>query len=251
MNYLDDYLFAALIRALCNHQVQQFLDICATIHFPVNLDKTFWASTQTVFLGFLLDTIAQRIFVPHEKIAKGVNMIQSILNSKNRKVTVVQLQKACGFLNFLRQAIIPGRAFTRRIYMAINPALKPYHHVRLNKEVILDLSMWLQFLRHPACYSRAFTDITNSAMEVEFYSDASKNPGLGMGAYCQKSWMVQQWDREFLLLKDPSIDYLELYALTAAVLAWLRRFKNQCICILCDNQSVVAMVNNTSSSCKN
>ena len=148
VNYLDDYFFTALLRALCNAQVQVFLDICKTINFPVNLEKTFWVLTQMTFLGFLLDTVSQTISAPHEKIVRGINMIFSIINKKNRKVTVHQMQKICGFLNVLGCAIIPGRAFTCRIYSAINPKLKLHHHLHLNGETLIDLAMWLQFLRH-------------------------------------------------------------------------------------------------------
>ena len=49
----------------------------------------------------------------------------------------------------------------------------------------------------------------------------------------------------------PSIEYLELYALTVAVVLWLHRFKNRNIYLFCDNESIVNMVNSSSSSCKN
>ena len=49
----------------------------------------------------------------------------------------------------------------------------------------------------------------------------------------------------------PSIEYLELYALTVGVLLWSYKFSNKRIAIFCDNMSVVHMVNSMSSSCKN
>ena len=51
----------------------------------------------------------------------------------------------------------------------------------------------------------------------------------------------------------PSIEYLELFALCAGVLAWCDtpRLNNTRIIIFCDNQAVVSMVNNTTSGCKN
>ena len=48
-----------------------------------------------------------------------------------------------------------------------------------------------------------------------------------------------------------SINYLELYALTVGIFCWLRNYKNCKIVIYCDNQSVMHMVNNTTSSCPN
>ena len=43
---------------------------------------------------------------------------------------------------------------------------------------------------------------------------------------------------------NPSIEYLELFALTAAVLTWGSKLKNRRITIFCDNLSVVCMINN-------
>ena len=64
------------------------------------------------------------------------------------------------------------------------------------------------------------------ASEIEFYTDASKNFSLGFGGYCQKSWMQGFWDVEVAKF-NPSIQYLELYALTAGFLAWGHRFANK------------------------
>ena len=55
VNYLDDYLFAALTRLIFNGQIKLFLSICNQIKFPVSL--AFWASTKLPFLGLLIDTI--------------------------------------------------------------------------------------------------------------------------------------------------------------------------------------------------
>ena len=110
-NYLDDFLFAALLRLLCNRQVKIFMDICEYIHFPVNLEKTFWGCTLLTFLGLLIDTVKQIVCIPVEKLNRAVSLVNTILNK--RKVTVLELQKLCGFLNFLCRAIVRGRAFTR------------------------------------------------------------------------------------------------------------------------------------------
>ena len=63
--------------------------------------------------------------------------------------------------------------------------------------------------------------------------------------------MIGVWDDEFLDEMDPSIEYLELYALTVGVKLWLKFFRNSRLVLFCDNQSVVHMVNNQSSKCKN
>ena len=117
-----------------------------------------------------------------------------------------------------------------------------------------DLKLWKKFLSLPSAYCRPFMDFsrTFSATELDFYSDASKNMDLGFGAYCALSWMQAKW-KDLGISQDiePSIQYLELYALTTAVLAWISRFQNKTVIIFCDNNSVVSMVNHTTSSCKN
>ena len=117
VNYLDDYFFAALLKVWCDWQLKQFLDVCEEIGLPVALEKTFWGSQFMTFLGLLLDTKSQLVCIPVEKVERAINMIAFFLNKKNKKATVYQIQKLCGYLNFLCKCIIPGRAFLRRTYM--------------------------------------------------------------------------------------------------------------------------------------
>ena len=46
VNYLDDFFFTALLRLLCNKQINIFTSLCDLIRFPWSLDKTHWATTQ-------------------------------------------------------------------------------------------------------------------------------------------------------------------------------------------------------------
>ena len=89
------------------------------------------------------------------------------------------------------------------------------------------------------------------ATEIDMFSDASRNFCLGFGAYCQREWTFRQWCLEFMKSAEPSIEYLELYAVMIAVKLWLKKFKNKRIILFCDNEAVVHMINDTSSKCKN
>ena len=255
LNYLDDYYFVDVFVQNCNEQVQQFLQVCDTIHFPVSLEKTHWVTTVLTFLGMLLDSDEQLVCIPVDKIIKAVEMIQLFLSKK--KVTVHQVQKLCGFLNFLCRCVIPGHAFTRRLYaLTTNKTgveLKPHHYVRLKQENKWDLELWLQFLSRPDVFCRPFADfdITEAPEKVLMYSDASRNFTKGFGAWCQHSWLQGSWDPVFMQKKQPSIEFLELFALTAGVLKWLHRFKNKKICLFCNNESCIFMIRNSSSRCKN
>ena len=259
INYLDDYLFAALTRYICNGQIRMFLDICNQIKFPVSLEKTFWASERLTFLGLLIDTINKLICIPLDKIEKAKLAISKIVNKK--KATVLDIQRLCGFLNFLCKAVIPGCTFTCRIYSltaqkyaAKGSKLKPHHHVKVTAEVKNDLRFWEKFLDHPSAVCRPFSDFQANdgrLIQTSFHTDTSGSELLGCGGWCDNNWFSQQWDANFIRTKKPSIAYLELYALTVGILLWAKRFQNSTIQIQCDNKSVVGMVNNTTSNCHN
>ena len=84
VNYLDDFLFIAMLWALCDGQMNLFLTICQRIKFPV--------STRMIFLGLLIDTVTQLVLIPVEKIEKGKQLILSILQKESGKSTVQQMQ---------------------------------------------------------------------------------------------------------------------------------------------------------------
>ena len=90
-----------------------------------------------------------------------------------------------------------------------------------------------------------------TADEIFFYSDASAAKKLGFGCILNQSWIFRQWESQFIEKQSPSIGFLELYALCAGLLTWENApVLNNCrIVIFCDNQAVVAMINNISSSC--
>ena len=249
-NYLDDFLFAALLRLLRDDQVRAFLWVCHEISLPVNEKKTFWGTTYLTFLGLLIDTVRQIICIPVEKVKRAKDLFLALIG--NRKIKIHQLQRLCGFLNFLCRAIVPGRAFTRSLYApTAGKVLKPHHHVAMNNEMRADLQMWLIFLNKPDIYCRPFMESGFSdPEEVRFYTDASRNFSLGFGGWCETDWMFGQWD-DYTKEIEPSIEYLELYGLAVGIHLWIERFKNKRIYVFCDNMSVVHMVNNMSSSCKN
>ena len=99
VNYLDDYLFAAIRKLWCDHQLEVFLETCSEINFPVSHDKTIRATTVIVFLGFLLNAENQTLSLPVGKIEKAKSILAQVL--KKKKITVHYLQRLCGFLNYL------------------------------------------------------------------------------------------------------------------------------------------------------
>ena len=100
------------------------------------------------------------IAIPKEKIDKAYELIEYMLSK--RKTTLHNMQKLTGFLNFLGKAIIPGRAFTRRLYSQTSGVLKKHHHIAITTEIKMDLQMWQEFLKHPSVYCRKFMGINDN-----------------------------------------------------------------------------------------
>ena len=250
VNYLDDFLFLAAVAFLCNHQLSVFLRICEKINFPVSEDKTEWASKCITFLGLLIDLRAKLVRIPQQKIVRATNLINKMLTAKKFKTTLRELQELCGYLNFLCKAIIPGRTFTRRLYMLGAGLRLPHHHLKLKADARADLKLWLEFLQNDGAYNRPFFHFDKVYyVPTDFATDASKSATGGCRGVCGTDWYIMEWDQVFLNRYNPSINYLELFALTVGILSWADRFENQNVTFFCDNQSVMYMVNNGTSKC--
>ena len=251
LNYFDDYFFAAMLAAICNWQMQTFLDICHDIHLPVSPEKTFWSATRLTFLGLLIDTENQVVCIPIKKVTRALDMIAFFTNKANKKATEHQVQKLCGFLNFLCRCVIPGKTFLRRTYSLVSSKMKKFHHVRISRETRMDLMVWQRFLEHPDVFCRPFFEFEPlGADDIYMYSDASRNFSKGFGAICNDEWIHGVWDKAFMEKYQPSIQYLELFGVTVAVLKWIKLFKNKTISLFCDNQSAPDMINGQMSGCK-
>ena len=132
--------------------------------------------------------------------------------------------------------------------------LKQHHHVKISTEARNDLKIWEKFLKHPTAICQPFSEFAVGGPQLEqtsFHTDASLNAKLGCGGWCESEWFMIQWNEEFIHDCEPSIAYLESYALTVGVLLWAKNFRNRYIVVNCDNQSVVQMINNTTSICVN
>lgn len=259
--YLDDYFFVHLLRTNCDWQVTVFLGICKEINFPVSEDKTVWSAQEIVFLGLLLNTVLQVVSIPEDKRRKAMDALDRVLRAK--KVKVIDLQKLTGQLNFLSQAIVPGRTFTRRMYAKYR-SMKQFHHVRVDKELQADCELWMEFLKDTANVNRPFLDFVpgKGAETIILASDASLNKNFGIGGHFTRllmtikgkqlttSWFCQKWPNKFIHSSNISIEVAELLGVCMAVTIWMQELKERRVVIWCDNQAVVHMINNASSSCK-
>ena len=128
--------------------------------------------------------------------------------------------------------------------------LKQHHHVHLDSEFKADCKVWLKFLTLSDRYyviNHPMEDVLNpmeGAQVIPFYSDTSATQDLGFCCVYENSWLAYPWELNFIKECEPSIEYLEFFALIAGV---MKRQKGH---NFCDNSAVVQMINNNTLWCK-
>ena len=66
-----------------------------------------------------------------------------------------------------------------------------------------------------------------ATIDLDWSTDAAKAIGRGYGGHYSSHWFHGLWNEKFLSDKDPSIEFLELYAVAIGVLLWLRNHKTK------------------------
>ena len=258
-NYLDDFLLIAFSSFDCDNHLKQFLFICETINCPVSEEKTEWLTLIIVFLSILSDSQHHRLCIPEEKRTKATKRLDWAIDKK--KLTIKEIEKLMGTLNFLTRAIYPGRVFPRRMYAKLKTTdktgrkLKPYHHVNLDSKFISDALIWRLFLDNsdPHHWCRPFVDCRRyeTSQTLQFFTDSSAAGDKVFGCVFNLEWTFGLWGGDFIKTQKPSIQYLELFALCIGIYVWADKLQHKRVIIFCDNQAVVQMVNNYTSSCEN
>ena len=165
-------------------------------------------------------------------------LIQNLLVS--RTITVLKLQQLTGHLNFLENAIFPGRTFTRRLYARYAKLdLKQHYHIKVDKEMKADCHVWLDFLQNPTSVCRPIVDFTDTleADLINFATDASGGNDKGFGCVFNSDCTYGLWEDLFVVAQKPSIKLLELYAVAVAIELCACRLENRRVVISCDYQA--------------
>lgn len=88
----------------------------------------------------------------------------------------------------------PGRAFLCRLIDLTCGISKHFYWVRLTKETLADLTMWLQFISQFNGKSDFLAKEWDSSDFISLYTDASGS--IGFSAVLGEQWFAQQWSEE-------------------------------------------------------
>ena len=240
VHYLDDFLFLANTFEKCKKDLHDFINFCAEIGVPLAPNKTVGPDTVLPFLGITLDSVRYEARLPTDKLELCKSLLDTFMGCN--KVTLKELQSLIGILSFACTVIVPGRAFLRRLIDLTIGIKKPYHRIRLTRQVKLDLATWLQFLQAFNGKSFFLYNSFETRNWLQLATDASGS--IGFGAIFETEWFYGTWPKNWL---QYNIMVLELYPIVAAVVVWGNRWTNKNICFLTDNEALVSVINKQST----
>ena len=240
VHILDDFLVVGPTQDITNLFLNTFITACKSVGIPISEEKTFKARQKLEFKGIELDSVNSTAKLPKDKINNCIHHINYV-KSKS-KVTLQELQKLIGHLNFACLVVVPGRTFLRRIINLTIGLQKPFHHRRITNDAKADLQAWEIFLS--SFNGRAFfldeKWITSECLHL--YTDAAGS--LGFGGLCGKKWFLGSWPQTW---KKLNITVLELFPIVVAARIWGSMWQNKRIIFFSDNMAVVHVLNSSTS----
>lgn len=237
--YLDDFVLVSSEVEDAKRSRRVLESTFQELGIPLEPSKLEGPSTCLTFLGIEVDTIAQQLRLPAEKLAR----LQAELNRAmgRRSMTKRELQSLTGLLQHATKVVRPGRAFMRRLHVLQSVGSSPSHNVRLNVAARADIMWWHIFASHWNGVSMLW-DLHGLPPNVKVLSDASGR--WGCGALAMPNWLALAWPPE---LQDASIQVKELIPVVLAAALYGREWRGKVVQFVVDNLAVVEIIRATYS----
>ena len=119
--YLDDFLIMAHTRVQCLEQAQLIVGLLENLGYLINREKSVLEPTQRLeYLGFLIDTVEMKFFLPEMKILKIQNLAEKFLQEQ---ISARQLASLLGLLQATLPAITIAPLYFRNLQRDLSKAL--------------------------------------------------------------------------------------------------------------------------------
>ena len=240
IHYLDDFLFVGRPQSNeCGSTLHTAQAVCRTLGVPLALEKMEGPACALTFLGICIDTVAEEIRLPEEKLARLGSLVRQWRGKKaclKRELLslIGQLQHAC-------RVVKPGRSFLRRMIDLSTTACELHHHIRLNSGFRSDLEWWARFLAEWNGV-RMMATLRRGPPTSVVTSDAS---GWGAGAFSSAGkWFQHEWPESWATVH---ITVKELAPVVLACALWGSEWQGQRVECRTDNAAVVAIINKGNS----
>lgn len=246
LHILDDFFVAEPYpRSNCLTSLSKLLCLFTELNVPIAPGKTYAPSPVLEFLGITLDSIRMEARLPDDKLDRA--RLAVTIWKKRKTCRLIELQSLIGTLQFACRVIAPGRTFLRRMIALTCGVIKPFHFVTLNAGFYQDLLMWQTFLTNWNGVSLFLDVVPSPSPSLNLFTDASGK--IGYGGYLNGQWFQGRWLPEHVPDKPKgiSIEWQELFPIYLACSIWGPHWAQKRILFLCDNESVVQILNSKSS----
>ena len=239
VHYLDDFLLIAPPHEDLKKYCSMFTSLCNEVGLSIKTSKNEEGRV-TSFAGVELDTENMVIRLPAKKLQKAQSLVQDALAKKS--LSLLQLQKLTGYLNFVATVTPLGRTFLRRLYnMELYfPRGSRHQKRRLSCEAQKDLAWWDMVLKqapHRSIKLRIRETIST-------WTDVASTKGLG-AFFTSEREPTPQPDSAFCLVlpshfarRREHINTQEMRAVEQALLYWGQKWKGKQVTVHTDNRTV-------------
>lgn len=258
INYLDDFCLVSRDQKIATEEQSKFMGILRYLGFYINYTKLIPPSTDTKFLGIMINSETLEMRLPSDKLQKLRTILKWFIDRK--KVRKKDLEKLAGLLAHCSKVVRGGRTFSRRIYDLMSTVQKSYYTVKLNKSIREDILWWAAFAEH----FNGRSQILGKFAEIHsVYTDASK---WGYGATYGLDWIVGSFDSDYEQAlsryaghhyyapvgewSNDHINIQEMWGVFAAATTWAPMWKNKCILFITDSATVQSALSTGRSKCK-
>ena len=176
IHYLDDFLIILPSDQNPETYCSKFARICSLVGLSIKQAKSEEGMVVS-FGGIELDTKNMAIRLPISKLAKARMIVESAVSLTS--VSLLDLQRITGYLNFVTVVVTLGRAFLRRLYnrelyFPFKEGRGRQSRLRISKQAQLDLKWWNSLLA--LATERSMEKIKRE--NIYLWSDASGTKGL-------------------------------------------------------------------------
>ena len=233
--YLDDWLLRAPCREICLRHTQTLLDLCRSLGWVVNMDKSELVPQQTFdFVGYHFD-LSQGLVKPTQDRWRSLSQKLNLLLGLEC-CTVRQFMSLISLLTATEKQVVSGRLHMRPIQWH----LKKHWHAPESLEKVIpipsSLHVHLRWWLDPAKVLSG-QPLHPLQHALQLFTDASNE---GWGAHFGDYMAKGVW------LESESALHINLLELKAVLLA-LKRFErlccNQIVLVCTDNTTVVSYIN--------
>ena len=152
-----------------------------------------------------------------------------------KRVTKRQMQSLAGKLNWATQCVYGGRYHLRRLLDAMNSLKKPWHNLKMNRDMKADIEWWLEYM----CEFNGVNDMVSCrpATPISIAASQVAAGGVHGSAFFSLPW--SQWEGT----SDKHINFKEVLALEATVFLWAEHWRNKKVFVHSDNKAAVGIIN--------